>query len=91
MNQNRLLQQVTAIFSAFMVMFYIGVGVFFIWYSDTSNIDKPVRVLLGSAFLLYGAFRAIRAFVKIREVFGPVEKNEEEDRGRYRRGGHYKQ
>lgn len=90
MNENRLMQQVAAIFSAFMVLFYIGVGVFFIWYSDRSNIDKPVRVLLGSAFLLYGVFRAVRAWVKIREVFGPAQKNEDEDRGRYHRGGHYK-
>lgn len=90
MDGNRLMQQVAAIFSAFMVIFYIGVGVFFIWFSDNSNIDKPVRVLLGSAFLLYGAFRAVRAWIKIREVFGPAEKNEDEERGRYRRGGQYK-
>lgn len=90
MSENRLMAQVVAIFSVFMVFFYIGVGVFFIWYSDNSNIDKPVRVLLGSAFLLYGVFRGFRAWMKLREVFLSKEKNEDEDRGRYRRGGHYK-
>lgn len=69
MNENRLMQQVTAIFSVFMVFFYLGIGIFFIFYSDKSAIDKPVRVLLGSAFLFYGLYRAYRAYVKIVEAF----------------------
>jgi hypothetical protein len=69
MNENRLMQQVTAIFSVFMVFFYLGVGIFFIFYTDKSTIDKPVRVILGSAFILYGVYRGLRSYQKIVEAF----------------------
>lgn len=69
MDGNKLMQQVTAIFSIFMVLFYLGVGSYFVFYSDLSYIDKPVRVILGSAFLFYGLYRAYRTYVKIVEVF----------------------
>lgn len=69
MNENRLMQQVTAIFSVFMVFFYLGVGIFFVFYSDKSIIEKPVRVILGSAFIFYGIYRAYRAYMNIMEAF----------------------
>ena len=76
MNENRLMQQVTAIFSIFMVFFYLGVGVFFIFYSNLSYIDKPVRVIVGSTFIFYGLYRAFRAYVKIVEVFFTKDKDD---------------
>jgi hypothetical protein len=76
MNENRLMQQVTAIFSLFMVFFYLGVGVYFIFYSDRSYLDKSVRVIMGSTFLFYGAYRAYRAYVKIVEAFFRRDKDE---------------
>lgn len=69
MNGNRLMQQVTAIFSIFMVIFYLGVGIFFIFFSDLSYLDKPVRVIMGSTFLFYGSYRAYRTYTKIIEAF----------------------
>jgi len=54
MNGNRLMEQVTAIFSIFMVLFYLGVGWYFIFYSDLSYLAKPVRVLMGSTLIFYG-------------------------------------
>jgi hypothetical protein len=69
MNENKLMQQVSAIFSVFMVIFYIGVGLFFIFYSDRSYLDKPVRVIMGSTFIFYGLYRAYRTYVKIVEAF----------------------
>jgi hypothetical protein len=77
MNENRMLQQVTTIFSTFMVFFYLGVGTYLIFFSDFSYIDKPVRVIMGSAFLFYGLYRAYRAYVKIVEVFFTRNKNDE--------------
>jgi hypothetical protein len=76
MNENRLMQQVTAIFSIFMVFFYIGVGVYFVFYSDRSYLDKSVRVIMGSTFLFYGVYRAYRAYVKIIEAFFTGKKEE---------------
>jgi hypothetical protein len=77
MNENRMLQLVTAIFSVFMVFFYIGVGCYFIFYSERSYLDKPVRVIMGSSFLFYGVYRAYRAYVKIVEAFFTRDKDEE--------------
>jgi Na+/phosphate symporter len=69
MNESRLMQQVTAIFSVFMVLFYVGIGIFFIWYADNTAIDKAVRVILGVTFLFYGIYRAFRAWEKIRQAY----------------------
>jgi len=69
MNENRLMQQVTAIFSIFMVFFYIGVGCYFVFFSVNSYLDKSVRVIMGSSFMFYGVYRAYRAYVKIVEAF----------------------
>ncbi|MEI6049201.1 MAG: hypothetical protein WCS03_09915 [Bacteroidota bacterium] len=75
MNENRLMQQVIAIFSIFMVFFYLGVGSFLIFYKDLSYIDKPVRVIMGSTFIFYGLYRAFRAYVRIVEVFFTQDKD----------------
>jgi cytochrome c biogenesis protein CcdA len=77
MNENKLMQQVTAIFSLFMVFFYLGVGIYLIFFTDLSYIDKSVRVIFGSAFIFYGLYRAFRAYVKIVEVFFTKDKNSE--------------
>jgi hypothetical protein len=69
MNGNRLMEQVTAIFSVFMVFFYIGVGSYLVFFFDLTYIDKSVRVIMGSTFIFYGLYRAYRAYVKIVEVF----------------------
>jgi len=63
------MQQVTAIFSIFMVIFYLGIGIYFIFYSDLSYLDKPVRVIMGSALIFYGLYRAYTTYIKIVEAF----------------------
>ncbi|MCX6256173.1 MAG: hypothetical protein NTV31_17115 [Bacteroidia bacterium] len=69
MSENRIMEQVTAIFSIFMVFFYLGVGSYFVFFSNLSYLDKSVRVIMGSTFIFYGLYRAYRAYVKIVEVF----------------------
>lgn len=85
MNENKLMQQFTAIFSVFMVLFYLGVGIFFIFFSNKSTIDEPVRVIIGATFILYGIFRAIRAYAKLMEVFSNRYKDNEADTERKNR------
>jgi hypothetical protein len=77
MDGNRLMQQVTAIFSTFMVFFYLGAGLVLIFYSNLSYLDKAVRVIIGSTFIFYGLYRAYRAYVKIVEVFFTKDKDDE--------------
>jgi len=69
MNENKLLQQMTAIFSVFMVFFYLGVGFYMLFFLKFSTVQRPVLVIMGSTFIFYGVYRSYRAFVKIREVF----------------------
>ncbi len=69
MNENRLMQQVTTIFSTFMVLFYLGVGIYLVFYFNMSYLDKSVRIIVGSAFIFYGLYRAYRSYVQIVEVF----------------------
>jgi Na+/phosphate symporter len=69
MNENKLMQQITAIFSIFMVFFYLGAGVFLLFFFKNSYIDKSVLVIMGATFLFYGLYRTYRAYLKIVEVF----------------------
>ena len=71
------MQQVIAIFSVFMVFFYLGVGWYLIFRFDLSNLDKAVRVIVGSTFMFYGLYRAFRTYGKIVEVFFTKDENDE--------------
>lgn len=77
MNENRLMQQVITIFSLFMVFFYLGVGIYLLFFADLSYIDKALKVIMGSTFFFYGLYRAYRAYVKIVEVFFTKDTDEE--------------
>ena len=77
MNENRMMQQVIAIFSIFMVLFYLGVGSYLLFFTDLSYLNKAVRVIMGSTFLFYGLYRAYRVYVKIVELF--FSKNTDKD------------
>jgi cytochrome c biogenesis protein CcdA len=67
MQQNRIMDQINTIFGAFMVFFYLGVGIYLIFFFE--NIEKPYRVIMGVTFIFLGVYRAIRIISKIREVF----------------------
>ncbi len=69
MNENKLMQQITAVFSVFMVLFYLGAGFFLLLYFKNSYVDRTLIVIMGSTFILYGLYRAFRAYLKIVEVF----------------------
>jgi len=76
MNGDKLMQQVLAIFSVFMVFFYLGAGYYFVFLSNLSYLDKAVRVIMGSTFIFYGLYRAYRTYVKIVEVFFTKDNDE---------------
>jgi len=77
MKENRLMQQVTAIFSTLMVVFYLGIGFYMAFSPILTYVDKPVRVMIGAAFIFYGLYRAYRAYVRIVEVFFTKEEDED--------------
>jgi hypothetical protein len=77
MDNNKIMKQVTAIFSLFMVVFYLGVGIFLIFYFKNTYMDKSVLVIMGSVFIFYGLYRAYRTYVSIVELFFRRNRDEE--------------
>lgn len=69
MNENKIMQQITAIFSVFMVFFYLGVGIYMIFFFKNSMMDRSVLVIFGSVLIFYGVYRAYRAYVSIVDLF----------------------
>lgn len=76
-DNNKILQQISSVFSIFMVIFYIGAGILFIFYFEQSIIDKATRILFGSALLIFGVFRIFKTFFQIKKLFFSTEEEDE--------------
>ncbi len=77
MNNNKILQQFNAVFGIFMVIFYLGMGVFLLFYAQKIfNIDKALRGILGGTFLLYGTYRI---FATIRQLIDAFSSSKDEE------------
>lgn len=77
MDDNRLMRQVNAIFSIFMVLFYLGMGIYLIFYFKNTTLDRSVLVIFGSVIFFYGLYRAYRTYVSIVELFFRRNRDEE--------------
>jgi len=78
MDNNRILQQIYAIFGVFMVMFYIGGGIFFLFFADRYfNLNKALFGIMGGSFLLYGIYRIFVSYKQLVDAF--FTKNEDEE------------
>lgn len=75
MNENRLMQQVTAIFSIFMVIFYLSAGIYLLFFFDSGSLNRPIIVIMGVTFIFYGLYRTFRAYLKIVEIFFTKDKD----------------
>jgi len=75
---NRFSKQFHAIFGIFMVCFYLGIGIFLLFFADRYFvIDKALRGIVGVPFILYGLYRIYRTYIQLVEAFSP-EKEEDE-------------
>lgn len=78
MNGNKIMQQFHAMFGIFMVVFYIGIGVFMLFYADRMFvIDKAIRMIMGSTFLFFGIYRIFVSYKQIREAFFTSDNDED--------------
>jgi len=77
MDGNRILRQMGAIFSVFMVFFYLGIGIYLAFFFEKTYLDKALRVIVGSTFIFYGLYRAYRTYIQIVEAFFTDDKNAE--------------
>jgi hypothetical protein len=75
MKENRLMQQVNTIFSAFITLCYFGAGLYFILAEKVSDQQKLMWMIVGSTFIIYGIYRAYRTYIKIVEVFFSEDDN----------------
>jgi len=75
MYSRRLYDQVMTIFGTAMVFFYLGLAYMLIFSDIFSHVDITLRSIFAFPFFLYGAYRAVGSFRKIKENF--FEKDEE--------------
>jgi hypothetical protein len=68
MNDNKLMEKISAIFSIFMVLFYLGAGIYLIFFFK-STLNSAIIGLFGAALILYGIFRAYTSYVNIIRLF----------------------
>lgn len=54
------------IFSLFMVVVYIGLGIFFLTTHRLDYIQQMYRVVFAVVMIVYGIFRFVRVYFKIR-------------------------
>jgi len=81
MNDNKILQQFHAMFGVFMVIFYLGVGIFMLFFADRyfriEGEYKAILVIMGVTFLLYGTYRIFVTYKQIVEAFFRKDKDQE--------------
>lgn len=76
MDNNIVVKQVQAVFRFLMSLFYIGAGIFLIFFADNFEIDKAFRNLIGIPFLLYGTYRVYTSLVSLYKL---IIKREDDD------------
>ena len=69
MNSRRVYDQVMTIFGTAMVFFYLGLAYILLFSSILSHIDIALRTIFAVPFLLYGVYRAVGSFRRIKENF----------------------
>ena len=79
MSSSKLYDKVFAIFGTFMVFFYFALG-FFIIFSpllDNYNLSKSLRIVFGIPLIVYGIYRMLNSYEKIRKSFFSKDDDEE--------------
>jgi cytochrome c biogenesis protein CcdA len=69
MDNRRLYDQVMTIFGTAMVFFYLGLGYILLFSSLFTYVDVTLRTILAMPLLIYGFYRALTSYRKIRENF----------------------
>lgn len=77
MSMNRWYSQFMILFGSLMTIFYLGVGLYFIFSDDLAHIDNFIRYLVGGTFVFYGIYRFYGLFNIIKEEFFSDKYNNE--------------
>jgi hypothetical protein len=84
MKENKLKEQLQAMFDIFMTLFYLGAGTYFLLAKKLSLTQNPTYgrfflILVGSTFIINGIYRGYKTYLKIVELFfsrGEAKKNQ---------------
>jgi len=79
MSSSKMYDKVFAIFGTFMVFFYFALGLFIIFHPllDDYNLTKPLRIVFGIPLIVYGIYRTLDSYEKIRKSFFSKDDDEE--------------
>jgi hypothetical protein len=77
MSMNRWYSQFMILFGSIMTIFYVGIGLYFIFSDNLTHIDKFIRYLVGGTFVFYGIYRLYGLSVKIKDEFFSDKYNNE--------------
>jgi uncharacterized membrane protein HdeD (DUF308 family) len=72
MSSRGVYDKVTTIFGTMMIFFYLGLAYILI-FSNLFPVDITLRVIFAFPLLLYGIYRAVTSYQKIRENFFQTE------------------
>ena len=75
MSSRRVYDQVMTIFGTAMVFFYLGLAYILLFSTMLSYIDITLRTIFAVPFMLYGVYRAVGSYRRIKENF--FDKEEE--------------
>lgn len=68
MSSRRLYDKVMAIVSTLMIFFYLGLA-YVILFTPIINAEKTMKVIFATPLLLYGIYRIVLSYQKIKENF----------------------
>jgi cytochrome c biogenesis protein CcdA len=77
MDGKGLYERVMVIFGGVMVFFYLGIGLLFIFHPLFDNIHIGLRIIFGSALILYSIARAFRTYEKVKETFFSINNSDQ--------------
>lgn len=77
MSTGKMYDKVFAIFGVFMVFFYIGLGVFIIFHPLLDHLDKALRLIFGITLIIYGIYRIMYSYEKIKKSFFSKDDDDE--------------
>jgi hypothetical protein len=79
MSSSKMYDKVFAIFGTFMVFFYFALGYFIIFSPllDSYNLNQALRIVFGIPLIVYGIYRMLDSYEKIKKSFFSKDDDEE--------------
>jgi hypothetical protein len=79
MSSSKMYDKVFAVFGTFMVFFYFALGFFIVFHPllDSYMPNKALRIVFGIPLIVYGIYRMLDSYEKIKRSFFSKDDDEE--------------